>query len=138
MTELKHHTRNIRIAPRKLRLVVDQVRHLPANKALDVLPLVTKRGALHVAKSLKAAIAAAKDKDLNLETLVIQRIWADEGMVMKRVISGSRGRANRIMKPHSHLTIVLKGESGAPVKVKKKAEKAAEPAAEAEVTAEEK
>lgn len=110
MTEVTHYTRNIRIAPRKLRLVVDKVRHLGATRALEMLPLVEKRGALHVGKSLKAAIEAAKDQNLKADTLVVQRIWADEGTALKRIVHHSRGRASGIMKKYSHLTIVLKGE----------------------------
>jgi large subunit ribosomal protein L22 len=94
-----------------MRLVVDKVRHLSADKALAILPHVPKRGAIHVEKSLKAAIEAAKDQNLSLDTLVIQRIWADEGAAMKRVIGHSRGRMSGIMKKYSHLTIVLKGET---------------------------
>lgn len=124
MTELSHHTRNIRISPRKLRLVVDKVRHLSAEKALAMLPLVEKGGAIHVQKSLKAAIAAAADKDLSAESLVIQRIWADEGTALKRIITRSRGRSTGIMKKYSHLTIVLKGDTAtrAPKRASKKVE----------------
>lgn len=116
MTEIQHHTRNIRVAPRKLRMVVDKVRHMPAEKAIATLPLVMKRGSLHVEKALKAAIEAARDKNLNPDTLVVQRIWADEGQALKRIISRGRGRATGIMKKYSHLTIVLKGEEGGSAK----------------------
>lgn len=108
--ELTHHTRNIRIAPRKLRLVAEQVKHMPVDKALGVLPLVNKGGALHVLKSLKAAVDAAKDKNYNMESLVIQRIFCDEATAMKRMMHHSRGRSSMIMKKYSHLSIVLKGE----------------------------
>lgn len=116
MNEVQHHTRNIRIAPRKLRLVVDKVRHLPAEKAIALMPLILKRGSIHVEKALKAAVEAARDKNLNPDTLVVQRIWADEGQAMKRVITRSRGRSSGIMKKYSHLTVVLKGEEGASAK----------------------
>jgi large subunit ribosomal protein L22 len=130
MTEITHHTRNIRVAPRKLRLVVDKVRHQRATDALELLPLITKRGALHIRKSLTAAIAAAKDRDLDPSSLIVQRIWADEGPAMKRIVRHSRGRASGIMKKHSHLTIVLKGEGGAKP-AKRAAKKAADEAAPA-------
>jgi large subunit ribosomal protein L22 len=113
MTEVKHHTRNIGVAPRKLRLVVDKVRHMSPEKAIALMPHINKRGALHVEKALKAAVEAAKDLNLNEDTLIIQRIWADEGTAMKRIISRSRGRATGIMKKSSHITIVLKGEDAA-------------------------
>jgi large subunit ribosomal protein L22 len=116
MIEVSHHTRNIRVAPRKLRLVVDKVRHMPADKAIALMPLVLKASSVHVEKALKAAVEAAKDKNLNPDTLVIQRIWADEGTAMKRIITRSRGRSTGIMKKFSHLTIVLKGEEGVSAK----------------------
>jgi large subunit ribosomal protein L22 len=108
--ELKHFTRDIRIAPRKLRLVTEQVKHMPASKAIGILPLVNKRGALHVHKSLKAAVEAAKDKNYNPETLIIQRISVDEGTALKRAVPHSHGSSWRMMKKFSHLNIVLTGE----------------------------
>lgn len=111
--EITHRTRNIRITARKLRLVAEQVKHMPAQKALGVLPLVNKGGALHILKSLKAALQAAEDKNYNSDTLVIQRIFCDEGTSMKRMQHHSKGRSSMIMKKYSHLSIVLKGEQAA-------------------------
>ena len=108
--ELTHRTNNIRIAPRKLRLVADQIKYKSAKQALSVLPLVVNRGALIIAKSLKAAITTAQDQNLDVDSLVIQRIWCDEGMKLKRMIGHSRGRMSKIEKKYSHLSIVLKGD----------------------------
>lgn len=110
MEEITHVTRNLRIAPRKLRLVADKMRHMPANHAMEVLPLVVNKGARLAEKSLKAAIEVAKDRNLNPNTLVIQRVWCGEGMKLKRIIGHSRGRMAPIHKHYSHLSIVLKGE----------------------------
>ncbi|HSI20646.1 MAG TPA: 50S ribosomal protein L22 [Verrucomicrobiae bacterium] len=137
MIEIQHTTRSIRVAPRKMRLVVDKVRHLPAKDAMALLPLIPKRGAIHIQKSLKAAIEAAKDKNLNPDTLVIQRIYADEGTALKRIISRSRGRATGIMKKYSHLTIVLKGEEGSSARAPKRRVQAT-PTEDAQVAEEEK
>lgn len=126
MPEITHLTRSIRIAPRKLRLVVDKIRHLPADKALEMLPFITKRGSLPIAKAVKAAIEAAKDANLDPATLVIQRAWADEGKALKRVIRLGRGRSSMIMKKYSHIGLVLKGEE----KTRTKRAKAAKPAVE--------
>jgi large subunit ribosomal protein L22 len=109
--ELTHRTHNLKIAPRKLRLVIDQLRYMNAQKALGELPLVINKGAGLAAKSLKSAVQVAKDNDLNPETLVIQQIWADEGMKLKRIIGHSRGRMSPIRKHYSHLSIVLTGET---------------------------
>jgi len=108
--EITHRTNNLRIAPRKLRLVADQVRHFDANKAMAVLPLVINRGGGLIATSLKSAIQVAEDNNLDPATLVIQRIWADEGRKMKRSVHKSHGQSRMIMKFSSHLSIVLKGE----------------------------
>ena len=108
--EITHRTNNVRIAPRKLRLVADQMRHQNVATALGVLPLVTNRGAEILYKSLNAAIDVAKDRNLDLGSLVIQRVWCDEGRKLKRSIHHSRGRSAMIMKQSSHLSIMLKGE----------------------------
>jgi len=110
MEEITHVTRNLRIAPRKLRLVIDKMRHMPAGHATEVLPLVVNKGARLAEKSLKSAIEVAKDRGLNPDTLLIQRVWAGEGMKLKRIIGHSRGRMAPIHKHYSHLSIVLKGE----------------------------
>ncbi len=134
MLELTHTTRRLRVAPRKMRVVIDKIRHLPAQKALEVLPFVNRSAAPHIAKSVKAAIMAAKDANMNPDTLVIQRVWCDEGTALKRGIMYSRGRSAVMMKKYSHLTLVLAGE---PAVKGKRAAKKAEAAAEApEVAAE--
>lgn len=108
--EILHRTHNLKIAPRKLRLVADKMRHQDADKALASLPLYLQKAAGMIQKSLKAAVMAAKDQNLEPATLVIQRIWCDEGMKLKRMVMKSHGQSTRIMKHHSHLSIVLKGE----------------------------
>ena len=108
--EITHRTNNLRIAPRKLRLVADKVRHLEALKAMAVLPLVVNKGGNLIAKSLKSAIQVAEDNNLDPATLVVQRVWVDEGRKMKRSVHKSHGQARMIMKFSSHLSLVLKGE----------------------------
>jgi len=108
--EITHRTNNLRIAPRKLRLVADKLRHQNTDQALGMLPLVVNKGAGLLEKSLKSAVQVAKDNNLDPSTLVIQRIWCDEGPKLKRMIGHSRGRMSMIMKKFSHVSIVLKGE----------------------------
>ncbi|MEI6477869.1 MAG: 50S ribosomal protein L22 [bacterium] len=123
--EITHKTKNLRIAPRKLRLVVDKIRHQNAEQAVGILGLVPNRGGELIQKSLKSAIQVAKDKNLDASTLVIQRAYADEGMTLKRLIGHSRGRMSRISKKYSHLSIVLSGTEQ--VRARRKPAKAAEP-----------
>ena len=108
--EITHRTNNLRIAPRKLRLVADTMRYQNALRALEMLPLVPNRGADLLFRSLKSAVQVAKDNNLDDTGLVIQRIWCDEGKPLKRQVMHSRGRAAMIMKKYSHLSIVLIGE----------------------------
>ncbi len=126
-TEVTHHTYSIRIAPRKLRLVIDKVRHMKASHALQVLPLVNKRGALDIKNAVKAAMHAAEDLNLDPASLVIQQAWIDEAKALKRSIPQSRGRSAMIMKKYSHIGLVLKGEPKAKVSKKAKAVKAEAP-----------
>jgi hypothetical protein len=76
---------------------------------MAILNLVPNKGADLIKKSLKSAVQVAKDNNLDPATLVIQRVWCDEGLAMKRLIGHSRGRMSRIMKKHSHLSLVLAG-----------------------------
>ena len=111
--EFTHRTHNIRVAPRKLRLVADQIKHMPASRALGVLPLTNRAAAHHVQKSLAAAVQVAKDNNYDADTLVIQRIFCDEGPAMRRMQSHAKGRMTSFSKQFSHLSIVLKGEQAA-------------------------
>jgi|GEM_PF-3352358 len=110
MPEITHLTRSIRIAPRKMRLIIDKIRHLSTEDALKVLPLVPNRGALPIERAVKAAVEAAKDANLDPATLVIQRAWADEGKALKRMVMHGRGRSAQIQKKYSHIGLVIKGE----------------------------
>lgn len=117
--EISHRTHNLKIAPRKLRLVIDQMRYKEALKALDILPLIINKGAGLAYKSLASAVQVAKDNDLQPESLVIAQVWVDEGMKLKRVVGRSRGQMDPIHKHHSHLSIVLRGEPAVRGKVRR-------------------
>jgi large subunit ribosomal protein L22 len=108
--EFTHHTRNLRIAPRKLRLVSRTVVHKPAAEALLSLALINKKGAPLLAKAVKAAMAMAADQNLDQKSLVIQRILCNEGPRLKRFVGRSRGRITRIEKQYSHLALVMHGD----------------------------
>lgn len=108
--EISHRTHNLRIAPRKLRLVADKVRHNSAEQVLGMLPLVINKGAGLLYSSLKSAVQVAVDNNLDPASLTIQRIWCDQGRTLKRSVSKSHGRMTPVSKMSSHLSIVLKGE----------------------------
>ena len=106
--KVKAHSRYVRQSPYKVRRVLDLVRGLPVTEAEHVLRL-TQRGATGViAKTLKSAIANAEHNHaLDAEELFIAEAYADEGPTLKRFRPRARGRATRIDKRTSHITIVL-------------------------------
>ena len=97
-------------APRKLRLVSDSIRGLPADKAVAELATVNKRASRVIRKSIISAIAAARQKGLNMSQLFVGTIMVDEGPKLRRMIPLSRGRSQRIEKKMSHLVISLTDE----------------------------
>ncbi len=101
----------IRVSHQKLGLVIDQVRNLPVDRAVDVLKFSKKRVAGEVLKTLLSAVANAENnKKLPVESLFIKEIWCGKALTMKRIMPASRGQARQILKPFSNLTIIL--ESG--------------------------
>ncbi|MFA5864457.1 MAG: 50S ribosomal protein L22 [Phycisphaerae bacterium] len=99
--------RHARIAPRKARLVVDLVRGMKADQALDILRFTRKRASVFVLKVLKSAMANADEKEANLDRLYISEARVDEGSRMKRVSPKDRGRAYMIVKQMSHIHITV-------------------------------
>lgn len=106
--EVRAYTKHLSISPRKLRLVCDKVRGLNALQAQTVLRFMPQKGAEMVSKTLASAIANAENNlDLDVNTLFISQIYADEGTRLKRVKAGARGRYKPRVRRISHLTVVL-------------------------------
>ena len=100
--------RHARISPQKCRLVADMVRGQPVGQALQVLAYTPKKGAKLVRKVLESAIANAEHNfALDAEDLIIAEAYADEGPTLRRFRPRARGRATRIDKRTSHITIVV-------------------------------
>jgi len=100
--------RYLRVAPRKVRLVADQVRGMPIPDAISVLSFSTRGPAVEVQKLLKSAAANAENNhDLDAEDLLISEIQVDDGPTLKRWRPRARGRATPIEKRTSHLTVAL-------------------------------
>ncbi len=96
------------IAPQKLRLVIDQVRGMPAHEASIVLKHMPQKGATLALKLLESAIANAEQNyEMSREDLVITSVLADEGPTLKRFKAGARGRYKPRLKRTSHLTVIL-------------------------------
>jgi len=96
------------MSPRKVRLVVDQVRGLAADEALAILKFTPKAAAKPVAKVIRSAIANAEENlELSREDLYVSKIFVDTGPIHKRWKAGARGRFKPILKRTSHITVVL-------------------------------
>jgi large subunit ribosomal protein L22 len=98
----------VRISPRKIRLVMDQVRGRQVGEALNMLSFAPQRGAGILKKLVNSAIAnAEQNTDVDVDSLYIMRVYADEGPTLKRWRPRAQGRATSIRKRTSHLTVVL-------------------------------
>ncbi len=97
-----------RLSPRKARLVADLIRGKSAEDALKILLFTPKAAAVIMKKLLDSAIANASNKgDIDVDTLYVKTIFVDEGPTWKRFRPRAMGRATRIRKRTSHITIVL-------------------------------
>lgn len=110
--EVKAVARNIRIAPRKIRIVADLVRGKNIGEAYAILKFTPKVGADVLVKVLKSAVANAEHNfDMNVDNLYISEVFVDQGPTLKRIHPRSRGQAFSILKRSSHVTVVVKERS---------------------------
>ena len=97
-----------RVSAQKGRLVADQIRGLPVEKALDILAYSPKEAAGLIKKVLESAIANAEHNEgADIDELKVAKIFLDEGPTMKRIKPRAKGRADRIFKRTSHITVVV-------------------------------
>ncbi|MDR3477996.1 MAG: 50S ribosomal protein L22 [Gammaproteobacteria bacterium] len=100
-----------RLSAQKCRLVCDQVRGLPVDRALDLLRFSTKKAAGIIKKVLESAIANAEhNKGADIDELRIASICADQGSTYKRMHARAKGRGCTILKPTCHITVVVSDE----------------------------
>lgn len=111
MNQATAHLNYLRIAPRKVRLVADVVRGMPAHEAEAHLLIMKQRSAPALLKLLRSALANAKNNNLKMNTLIIAKMSVDQGPTLKRSMPRAQGRATPIHKKTSHVTILL-AESG--------------------------
>ena len=98
----------VRIAPRKVRMVVDLIRGKKIGEAVAILRLTPKAASPVVEKVLKSAIANAEHNyEMDVENLIVSEIFVDEGPTMKRFRPRAQGRASAINKRTSHITVVV-------------------------------
>jgi large subunit ribosomal protein L22 len=106
--EAKAIVKNIRISPQKARLVADLVRGNDVETALNTLRFMPKKGARILRKLIESAIANANQNEaIDVDTLYVKKIFVDGGPMLKRIRPRAMGRATRILKRSSHITVVL-------------------------------
>ena len=105
---VKASVKYARIAPRKVRLVVDLVRGKDVNEAIQILSFTNKKSAPIVKKLLQSAVANAdQKKTIDVDTLFVKHISVDQGPTLKRYMPRAMGRASEIRKKTSHVNLVL-------------------------------
>jgi large subunit ribosomal protein L22 len=100
--------RGVRLSAQKARLVADQIRGLPVDRALNVLAFSPKRSAAIIKKVLESAIANAEHNEgADIDDLKVSVIHVERGTFMRRFMPRAKGRANRIMKPPCHIFLTV-------------------------------
>ena len=112
--EAKATIRMLRVSPQKLNLLAQLIRGKKVSTALADLQFSNKRISTEVRKALESAIANAENNhELDVDDLVVAQAWVGKDMVMKRFSPRARGRAGRIEKPFSNITIIVREVSAA-------------------------
>lgn len=100
--------RGTRLSAQKGRLVADQIRGLPVERALNILAFSPKKGAVIIKKVLESAIANAEHNEgADIDELKVATICVDEGSTLKRFRARAKGRGARILKPTCHITVTV-------------------------------
>ena len=112
--EVRARLRYLQASPQKVRLVADLIRGKDVQEASNILELSKKSAARPVQKLLKSAVANAEHRDekVDIDRLFVSEIWVDPGPTLKRIRPQPMGRAFRILKRQSHLTIKLDTRKG--------------------------
>jgi large subunit ribosomal protein L22 len=100
--------RGVRLSAQKGRLVADQIRGLPVDKALNILTFSPKKGAVIIRKVLESAIANAEHNDgADIDELKVTTIYVERGSSLKRFTARAKGRGNHITKPTCHIYVTV-------------------------------
>lgn len=101
----------VRLSPQKCRLVADQIRKLPVERALEVLSFSPKKGAVPLKKVLDSAIANAEHNEgADIDELWVSQVMVDEAPTLKRFRARAKGRGTRILKRNCHITLSVSDE----------------------------
>ena len=106
--EAKAVAKYVRIAPRKVRVVMDLIRGKDIAEAFAILKFTPKAGADVIEKVLKSAVANAENNfDMDVDRLYVSTAFVDQGPTLKRIHPRSRGQAFKILKRTSHVTVIV-------------------------------
>jgi large subunit ribosomal protein L22 len=106
--EVTAKTRYVRVSPRKARLVTELVKGKKVQEALNILAFTKKASAKTLTKLINSAVANAQQNNkMDVDTLMVKRISVDGGPTLKRYLPRAMGRATKIIKRTSHITVVL-------------------------------
>ena len=107
--EARAISRYVRISPRKVKIVVDLIRNKPVGVAMGILNNTPKAASEVLIKLLKSAVANAENNhNMNVDNLYVSEVFDCPGPILKRIMPRAQGRAFRINKRTSHITLVLK------------------------------
>ena len=106
--EAKSVLRYCRVSPQKARLIANLVRGSHVENAINSLKFMPQKSAAIIKKVLESAVANARQNDsIDIDTLFVKKIFVDGGPMLKRIMPRAMGRANRILKRSSHITIIV-------------------------------
>ncbi len=110
--EVKAVSKYVRISPRKVHIMIGAVKGKPVETALEILKFMPQKAASIVEKIIRSAVSNAdQHPDIDVDSLVIRNIIADQGPTLKRFKARARGRGTRILKRTSHITVILAEET---------------------------
>ncbi|MGC1401943.1 MAG: 50S ribosomal protein L22 [Thermodesulfobacteriota bacterium] len=105
--ETKAQAKYIRIAPRKVQVIIPTIKGRKVEEAIAILQFMPRKGARILQKVLHSAVANAEQNKVDIDTLVVKRVLVDGGPTLKRFMPRAMGRATPILKRTSHITVYL-------------------------------
>ncbi|HUV50838.1 MAG TPA: 50S ribosomal protein L22 [Anaerolineae bacterium] len=109
--EVKAVLKYVRISSQKVRKLIEAVKGKPVKAGLDILQFMPQKAANIIGKIIRSAVANAdQNPDIDVDSLVIRNIIADQGSTLKRFQARARGRGTRILKRTAHITVILAEE----------------------------
>ena len=106
--EVSASAKRLRVSAQKVRLVADQIRGKPVADALDLLSFSNKKASVLMRKALESVVANAENNEgADIDELKVAEVYVNEGMTMKRIRPRAKGRADRIFKRSSHITVTV-------------------------------